>query len=96
MCYINQAKLKLDLDVAEEMLRRAEPQNDPMSRLVAHRVMAVTQNIMARFTSAREHAEQAAALFEQVKRLRDPAEMRAALCNATGAGASAPETPEAA
>jgi class 3 adenylate cyclase/predicted ATPase/ABC-type transport system involved in cytochrome c biogenesis ATPase subunit len=65
MCYINQAKLKQDLDVAEEMLRRAEPQNDPMSRLVAHRVMAVTQNIMARFTSARENAERAAALFDQ-------------------------------
>lgn len=64
MCYINQAKLEQVLDVSEEMLSRAEPQNDPMPSLVAHRVMAVTQNIMARFTSAREHAEQAAALFD--------------------------------
>jgi class 3 adenylate cyclase/tetratricopeptide (TPR) repeat protein len=64
MCYINQAKLEQVLDVSEEMLRRAEPQNDPMSSLVAHRVMAVTQNVMARFTSARANSEQAAALFD--------------------------------
>ncbi|NCF82813.1 MAG: AAA family ATPase, partial [Proteobacteria bacterium] len=64
MCYINQARLKRSLDVAGEMLRRAEPQNDPMSTLVAHRVTAVTQNVMARFASAREHAEKAAALYD--------------------------------
>ncbi len=64
MCYINQAKLKRSLDVAEEMLNRSAQQGDPVSTLVSHRVMAVTQNIMGRFDTAREHAERAAALYD--------------------------------
>ncbi len=70
MCYINQAKLTRSLDVAEEMLDRSAQQGDPVSTLVSHRVMAVTQNIMGRFAAAREHAERAAALYD-VGRDRD-------------------------
>lgn len=65
MCYINQAKLEQQLGVAEEMLKQSELQNDPMLKLVGHRVMAVTQNVRACFSIARDHAEQAAMLYDK-------------------------------
>ncbi len=64
MCYTNQAKFTLSLDVAEEMLNRSAQQSDPMSTLVSHRVVAVSHNVMGRFAVAREHAERAAALYD--------------------------------
>ncbi len=64
MCYLNQAKLQRNLDVAEEMLARAAHQDDPMSKLVSHRVSAAAHNVLGRFETARAHAETAAALYD--------------------------------
>jgi predicted ATPase len=67
ICYVNQANLEKQLGVAEEMLNRAATSNDPTSSLIAHRVMAVAQVVRAQFSIAREHAEQAVALYDPVE-----------------------------
>ena len=64
MVYWNRAQLGRNLEVAEEMLVRAERQNDKLPKLVAVRVMAVVLNPLARFVDAREAAERAAKLYD--------------------------------
>ncbi len=64
MVYWNRAQLEKNLEVAEEMLVRAERQNDTLPKLVATRVMAVVLNPLGRFADAREAAERAVNLYD--------------------------------
>jgi predicted ATPase len=63
MVYWNKAQFSSALQVAEEMLVRAERQHSRLSRLVAHRVMAATMNPMGQFDGARKHAASAVSLY---------------------------------
>jgi predicted ATPase/class 3 adenylate cyclase len=65
MLYWNRATLSRNLEVAEDMLARAERQNEVLPKLVAHRVLAVALNPMGRFDAAREHAEQAVSFYDR-------------------------------
>ncbi|HEX2648944.1 MAG TPA: adenylate/guanylate cyclase domain-containing protein [Burkholderiales bacterium] len=65
MVYWNRAEFVRMLEVAQDMLARAERKDDSLSLLVAHRVMAVALNPMGRFEEARAHAEKAVALYDR-------------------------------
>ncbi len=64
MVYWNRAQLAQMLEVAEDMLARAERQSDSLPKLVAHRVMAVALNPMGRFADACSHAQKAVELHD--------------------------------
>lgn len=65
MVYWNRAEFVHMLEVAQDMLARAERNNDSLALLAAHRVMAVALNPMGRFEEAREHAEKAVSLYDR-------------------------------
>ncbi len=56
MVYWTRGQLKRMHEVNEDMLQRAERQNEALPKLVAPRVMAVGLNTMGRFEEARTHA----------------------------------------
>ncbi len=74
MLYWNRAALDRNLEVAQDMLRRAVQQDETLPKLVAHRVLAVVLNPLGRFERARAHAEQALSLYDPVRH-RDTAHL---------------------
>lgn len=64
LVYWNRAQLKRMLEVSEDMLKRANRQNDNLPKLAAHRIMAAGLNPMGQFEAARQHIEQAVALYD--------------------------------
>jgi predicted ATPase len=64
MVYVNRANHARVLALGEEMVDIGNRLSDPLYLLVGHRVLAVGLNFMGRFGEARQHAERAAALYD--------------------------------
>jgi class 3 adenylate cyclase/predicted ATPase len=66
--HISRAELDDSLAFAGDLLRLAEAQTDPVPRIIAHRALANSQFFVGDLAAARNHAEQALALYQPARR----------------------------